>query len=254
MTDQTIPVSPPPGSPPAAPPPVDPGAGGNQPPTRPEGLPDRFWDDKAGVKLPDLVQTAAEFEKVRAADEARKATLPKDSAGYKVEVPSAADLAKKYGMEPAAIKIDEADPLIGEFKDFALQNGMSQEAFGKALGMFADAQLGSQIGATKKIQEAIAAEDKSLGDGPGRKAAVGTFLTAHIGEAGAKALTSNLFSAAQVQAFEALQKAMSSQGVKPAPAGGDAPLGKPALTDDQRTRMSPAERLAWARENQTKAA
>ena len=216
------------------------------PPSRPEGLPDRFWDATSGVKLADLAKTAADFD----AAEAKRAAIPKAATEYKPEIASAADIATKYGLKPEDVKVAEDHPLLAPFRELALEAGMDQAAFGKALGLFVDYQLAAPALEAKKLETALAEEKKKLGDSEARVGGVMAFIKAHVGEDGAKALAPMLYTAAQVEAFEKLQKSLSGQGAKAAPAGGGAADTKPTLTDEERTRMSPAERLVFARTGQ----
>jgi hypothetical protein len=249
LSDPTnpTPVSPSPESQSAAAAPEASAAAASQALSRPEGLPDRFWDDKAGVKVEDLAKFAIETE---AAAAKRGETVPKEAAGYKPEIAAVADIATKYGLKPEDVAVAEDHPLIQPFRELALKSGMGQEQFSEALGLFVDYQLSAQKGEMAKLETAIAEEKKKLGDADGRVGGVMTFLKAHVGEDGAKALAPMLYTAQQVETFEKLQKALSTQGGRTAPAGGGAPSDPKTLTDEERSRMTPAERLHFARTGQ----
>jgi hypothetical protein len=210
-------------------------------PVRPDGLPDRFWDATAGVKTADLIKTIADADAARAA-------LPADAAAYKIEVPGASDIAKKFGVQPDAIKLNEADPLLGQFREFAHKAGMSQEAFGQALNLFVESQFGQSAAAQQAFKDSYTTEMKKLGDNStGRVAAATAFLVSHLGEDAGKAFATNMITAADVEAIEKLQKAFSDQGAKTAPGGGASTSDPKTLTDEQRASMTPAERLVFAR-------
>jgi hypothetical protein len=72
-------------------------------PARPEGLPDTYWDDAAGVK-PEAYSRLAELE---AADAARRAGVPESADKYELKV---ADTI--VGLDGKPIQFDAADPLV----------------------------------------------------------------------------------------------------------------------------------------------
>lgn len=86
---------------------------------RPDWMPEQFWDDKDG---PALEEMAKSYNELRAKMSAGKHKAPKDGA-Y--------DLAalKDHG-------IADDDPLLTDFKGFAVENGLSQDQFDQITQMY----------------------------------------------------------------------------------------------------------------------
>jgi galactitol-specific phosphotransferase system IIB component len=86
---------------------------------RPEWMPEQFWDEENG---PDLENLAKSYQELRAKMSSGKHKAPKDG---KYDISSLAD----HG-------VDEDDPLLGEFKGFAKENGLSQDQFDQITQMY----------------------------------------------------------------------------------------------------------------------
>lgn len=86
---------------------------------RPEWMPEQFWDDESG---PDLESMAKSYQELRSKMSSGKHKAPKDG---KYDIASLTD----HG-------VDEDDPLLGEFKGFAKENGLSQDQFEQITQMY----------------------------------------------------------------------------------------------------------------------
>lgn len=128
-------------------------------PTRPEFVPESFWDaEKGEVKVKDFAAEVKTLSELKAAEDARKASLPKDAAGYKAELP-------KDFKFPDGWEINAADPRWEMGRKIALENGWSQDQFSKAATIMVADDLAKQ----EALKEAIGKRDAALGqNGPQR--------------------------------------------------------------------------------------
>lgn len=174
-------------------------------PARPEGLPDAYWDDAAGVK-PEAYARLAELE---AAESARAEGLPADASGYKLE-PAEAVL----DLNGQPVTFDAEDPLAQAATAWAAENKIPQGALSHLLKVFAE----SEVAAAKANAEAVQAEIAKLGaEHPARVAAVSNKLTAVAGADKARALLDKLSDAASFEALEALVNSAKSPAVSGVP-------------------------------------
>lgn len=167
MTDAANPgANPPAGAPPAGTPPAGGAPPGPAPQTRPEFIPETYWDPQAGLKseFGTHYTELANFHKSETEKAAAlKARKPED---IKLELKLPDTVKVPDGVK---VQIDEKDPRIPILRDLALQNGWSQETVNAIVAL--DAQ--SKILSHNSEVERIAAEDKKLGDnGKARKDAV----------------------------------------------------------------------------------
>jgi hypothetical protein len=174
---------------------------GTETPTRPEGLPDNYWDgEKNAIKTDDLVKRFNELSTKDAADAVRKNSLPANADAYKIELPK--EFVMPVGVE---FKFDEKAPELAQARAMAHAKGWTQQDFSEALGIFAAAKVAEQA----TINTARTAEVGKLGaNGPARVDAVTQFMDAQ----GLGVLKSTLVTAAQVQAWEAHITKLTSQG------------------------------------------
>jgi hypothetical protein len=143
-----------------------------------------------------------------AAREARKATMPATAADYKMDLPS--DFVMPDGQSWKWADNDPVlTPLIGMAKEFAHAHGIDQAGFSKMMSLYAATQLHEG----QLIAKARAAEVDKLGArAPIRVDAVTQFLRGNLGDAHAKAITSGLHTAKQIEAFETLMQRFTNQG------------------------------------------
>lgn len=112
---------------------------------RPDFVPEKFWDpDKGEIRAEAAFGSYTELEKKisTAGQEAVEAfkteqfkERPAEASSYEVKLPE--------GILPegAQFKMDESDPLLGWFKQFAFDQGLSQEMFSTAVGEYVKADL-----------------------------------------------------------------------------------------------------------------
>lgn len=176
------------------------GSGETQKPERPDYIPENFWDAEKGFKSDDFNALLA----FKAEHDANLAQVPETKDGYRVSLP--ADFKLPDGIklpEGQEISIDESDPRIAFARDFAHSRNMSQTDFEQMLA------LGVQMDVAQhqSIQQELAKQAEQLGPkGKERVSAVTTWLGAKIGGELAGALAPMLFTAKQVEAFEAVMR------------------------------------------------
>jgi len=125
-----------------------------------------------------------------AAAESRRLSLPQAPAEYKIALP-------KEWKAPTGIdfKLDEADPLYAQARDFAHEVGMSQEQFERGIAMIASREVGTELERTT----AQTNELKKLG--PNATARVSALLT-WMDARGLGDLQPTLMTTKIVEAFE----------------------------------------------------
>lgn len=125
-------------------------------PARPEWLPEAHWDgEKGSIKLDDFGKHYAEVAKVYGEHQARVAALPKDPAGYKLELP-----AEFKAPEGAQIKFDESDPRVAPLRELALKYELPQQAVSELLAIDAQNVIADAVAEQARVAE----EMKKLGD------------------------------------------------------------------------------------------
>jgi hypothetical protein len=198
---------------PPSPPPIDnaaPAAGVTvEAATRPEGLPENLWDADAGqVKHDDVLKSYLEISKTHGEREAQLATLPQKADEYKIPETVIDDEIAKIIPAGQEITIDAKDPRLAAVREFAHANKLSQESFSDLVKIGIKAEVMQE----KLFAEAREAELKKLGvNAPQRTKAVVDFLSGHIGQEDADAISASLFSAKQFEAFEKLIAKYSGQ-------------------------------------------
>jgi len=198
-------------------------------------LPETFADGPAFRASYD------ELAAFKAADSVRRSTLPPSPNDYKAELP--ADFKVPDGV---TFQFNAADPLLAQAQAVAHQAGLSQEQFSQLLGIYAGGQVSSQ----QQIQTARNAEIAKLGAaGPARVDALTTFFRAYLGEADGNAVMARAFTAADVQRLEKMVSKITGQGGAQFRANGREPP-QPAgrLSREQIERLTPAQRLDYARQ------
>ncbi|BEV44414.1 hypothetical protein CRBSH125_05970 [Afipia carboxidovorans] len=179
-------------------------------PIKPEWAGD-FWDaEKNELKSKEFGDHFKTLTEKAAAADARAALVPADAKSYKFEIP--ADLKLPEGMAADTVKVDMDDPLlqivIPIMHEGQVPNDVAQKLYG--------AVLQSRVNEVATLNERAAAERAAIGvDAPARVAAIGTFLTSHLGVDNAKAMMSGVFTANQVKGFEALMQKFAGGSVLP---------------------------------------
>lgn len=148
------------GTPPAAPAPAAGQPTAPQAPTRPDFLPERFWDPQAGApRVEDMAKsytalerrlmtkTEALREEIRKEqDTARVAKRPASKEEYAVE-------AEKLKLpEGVGFKFQEDHPLLQFWREHAWESGMDNDAFLAGVQRYVDAELANMPDPKKEVE------------------------------------------------------------------------------------------------------
>ena len=210
-----------------------------QAPQRPDYVPEAYWDGEKNAPKEIFGQWVKDHVAFKAAEDSRKLTLPAKPEDYKLALPK--DFQPPAGVE---FKLDENDPLFAQARTWAKENGLSQAAFEKGIGMIAARDVATQ----QMLTEARNGEIAKLGaNGTARVTALNTFLDAK----GYGALKSMMVTAEIVQQMEKWMAETSSGGTfSQAHRAAEDPTGKiagyekmtfeqrRAAQDNQRTRAN----------------
>ena len=187
--------------------------GTTNPPARPEGIPDSYWDGEKNTLKVDPAALAKdlkerdELKTFKAAEDVRKGSLPQKADDYKVELPP--DFKLPAGVE---FKLDATDPAFGQLKAVAHKHGLTQSAVNELIGVYA----GKTVGDEAAIATARSAEIAKLGPtAPARVDAVTNWLAgmdASADKGDAKALAGMLVTARHIEAFERIINRLTTQG------------------------------------------
>lgn len=200
-------------------------------PVRPEGLDDRYWDETEGVMLPDLLAKFNELEAFHAESEVKARGVPESPDGYELPTREVLGIA-----EDAEFELDADDPLFGLARTFAHENGLTQESFNALVGL----KVKADELELETFNKAAAEEKEKLGDrADDRVRAVTKALEARIGREKTQSLFGMMYTAQQVEAFEALVRGIKAPTV---PGGGEPGGGKgpdwDSLTADEKIHLS----------------
>jgi hypothetical protein len=166
-------------------------------------------DDGVKHKLGDLELTSAEIKELsarHAAEKSKELLRPRAPDGYKFDLTP--EFKAPQGVE---FKLNEADPLVAQYREFAFKHGFDQAQFSEGLDMVATLRLADH----QQFAAAKAAELGKLGPAAhGRVSAVTQWLTAMGGEKSADAVRVLVQAptAATVEAFENIMQRFTSQG------------------------------------------
>jgi hypothetical protein len=189
-------------------------AGDRQPQPRPQPQPPvgPATSDGTKLKIGELELSEADVRGLmerKSLEDSRRATAPKDAAGYELKLP------ENFELPPgvAEFKWNLDDPLssaiLGSAKQFAFEHGLDQAGFSKMMALYASHQLSEQA----RFAEVQRQQLEKLGpNAAGRVDAVATWLQAMAGPK-AEALRRSMFTADQVTAFETLMRNYIGQGV-----------------------------------------
>lgn len=173
-------------------------------PTKPDWLPESFFDKTAGPKWDDFGKHFAEVVTRDAAEQSRRLALPQKPEDVKLELPK--DFTLPQGVE---FKLDPTKPEYSRLQAAAVKHGLSPEAISDIVGIGAEMAVGSQT----ILNTARAAEVEKLGaNGTARITALQTFFSGMLGESDGKQIAGMLVTAGIVQAAEKLAAKFASQG------------------------------------------
>lgn len=219
------------------------GSGGEQKLQRPDYIPETWWDADKGFKTEDFNALVA----FKAEHDANRAQVPEKPDGYKPALPKSFKLPEGIEMPEGESLIDENDPRIVAARDFAHSKGMSQADFEELIAFGVNLDINEQT----SMKEAVTKQKELLGaKAEERIGAVKTWVAAKLPADQAEALTSMMFTAKQIEAFEALMRL--NRGAVPGNPGAGRDSGKTELSDEEWSRMSASERINYARQNSKK--
>lgn len=218
------------------------GEGGGQveKPVRPEFIPENFWDADKGFKSEDFNALIA-----RDAEHAsRLAQVPESPDKYEAKLPHDFKMPEGVELGEGENLINPDDPRIADLREFAHANQMDQSQFENMVALGAKMDLAE----SGRLKEAMGQEVEKLGaKGKERIGAVKSWIASKLpGEQG-EALLGVIYTAKQVEAFERLMQ-LNRGGVPGNPGAGREP-GKTEISDEEYDKMSPAERINYARQN-----
>lgn len=218
--------------------PADPAPAKPELPVRPDYLPEELWDETAGFKA-DAYNELVAFKANR---DAELAQVPDSPDKYEAKLPATFKLPEGVKIPEGEMVLNADDPRIQLLREVAHSQNWSQAQFEDVIAM----GVNMDIGENKRLQEAAAGEREKLGSrGADRVNAITTFLDAKIGKELAGSLRGMLFTAKQVEAFEAIQRLVRGD-VRGNPNGGrDATPTE--LSDEEYQKLSPTERINYAR-------
>jgi hypothetical protein len=204
---------------------------GGAPPTRPEQVPETYWDSTTGLK-PEFFTHYGEVATFHKTETEKRAAIPASPDAYVLEgeinLPETVKVPNGEDGKPLKFAVNKDDPRIPMVRAFAHQFGLPQDAVNSLVAL--DAQM--QIAEINAAAETRAAEQKKLGANfPTRKTAVETFLKgAMTGDQAAKdakyhALLPFVGNAAAFEAVEDLIARATATGV-PGKGPGDPPPPK----------------------------
>ena len=174
-------------------------------PARPDGLPDTYWDDAAGVK-PEAFSRLAELE---AAEVARREGVPESADKYELKLGE--DIV---GLDGKPVQFDPTDPLAQAVLPVLHECGVPQAGVEKLLAAFTKLE----VEAAKAEQAHITAEQAKLGaEHVKRTGAIHSSLVAAVGAEGANAIRQSMRSADAVIALEALVSKLTGSAISAGP-------------------------------------
>jgi len=218
--------------------PAAPAAPESQPekPVRPEYLPESLWDENTGFKAQDYNDLVA----FKADRDAALAQVPDSADKYEARLPATFKLPE--GVAEGEYTLDTNDSRISLLREVAHSKQWSQADFEQVLAM----GIEMDIAQGKEMAEAAAGEREKLGSrAKERVTAVTTFLEAKIGKELAGTLRGMLFTAKQVEAFEAIQRLVRGDVPGNPGAGRDAKTTE--LSDEEYQKLSSTDRINYAR-------
>ena len=190
--------------------------------TKPDGLPDDFWDAGAGsVRLDQLIPKFNDLTAAHAAREAAAASIPSDAEGYELGLPEGFEAPEGFAMDFSA------DPRVPDIKAWAHKHGLAPDAVKDLMGIYAKSELESFQFATE--QKALLGKNADA-----RLADIRVALNAVLPADQAGALAESLASA---DAVKAIEKLLSGRKANP-PAPAQETPAKSALAD-----LKPEQRL-----------
>lgn len=166
--------------------------------TRPDSIPETFWDtDKNSAKFDDIGAALTERETLKTAADARAKLIPAKPDDYKFDLPEGFKMPDGYQWSA-----DAKEPLVAGFRTLAAELSLTQPEVQKLVAFEATRQANEITG--RKAFEAE--QTKALGaNADQRRQAAGDWIDAKVTDPGrAKVLKTMLTYAQGVEAIEDL--------------------------------------------------
>jgi hypothetical protein len=241
--DGVLSVKPRDGGAPAVP---DAGARPGQPGQQPQPGDARVADGR--LVLGDVELTTAQAKELmaeKAARDSRAATMPKDAAGYSLDLPEGFELPPGVDEWRWNLEDPTSAALLGQAKEWAFAHQIDGPAFSKLLALYASNQIVEQ----RRFDQARKAEIDKLGPNvSARVDAVGTLLESQLGTNLAHALRQTMVTARSVEAYEKLMRNFISQGIggNPGRSRDGAGSQPERMSDEEYSKLSYHEKLLYA--------
>ena len=163
-----------------------------------------------------------DFEKIAEALKRAHTDLPEEGKDYEIAFPKEFDLK---GADGEVVKLDAADPIVGQFKEWAKANGIGQNAVGGLLGIYGNiikAAVGQNADEVKSRQDAEYAKlDTDRSKAEARALAASRGLSKALGDK-AGPLIESMLTAGHVEAVEAILEKINGTPTKSPPSNGKA--------------------------------
>jgi hypothetical protein len=209
-------------------------------PTRPEYLPEAFWDAANGIRHKEFGEHYSQLTTRLAAEDIRRNTLPKTIEEVKLDLPK--DFVLPQGVE---FKLDSTKPEFNKFREIAIKRGLDADTVTDIMGVYAETVVGSEASykAAQKVEL-----DKLGANAAARVTALDTFFTGILGADDAKHVRSGMYSAGIVTALEKLATKFANQGAASFRQDGREPGGQPGRASEaEYNAMTSAQRWDYAR-------
>ena len=209
-------------------------------PTKPEYLPEAFWDATSGIKHKEFGEHYSQLATRLAAEDVRRNTLPKTPEDVKLDLPK--DFKLPEGLD---FKLDSTKPEFNKFREIAIKRGLDADTVTDLMGVYAETVVGSEA----SYRAAQKAELDKLGaNATARVTALDTFFTGLLGTEDAKHIRAGMYSAGVVTALEKLAAKFANQGAASFSQAHREPGGQPGrVSEEQWAKMSAAERWDYSR-------
>jgi hypothetical protein len=211
--------------------PGDPSIQPPTPPARPEGLPDRYWDEATGVRLNEAAQALSALEAHNAAQTEAFKDFPEkvEEAGKFYALPEAMlpegmNLPEGVKFEPNTELLERALPVLHKHK-------VPREAFHDLARAFNAHEVEKFTADRKSFDE----DSKKLGaNGATRRQDIANRLSAIVGPEKAKFIDASVITSGAVEFFEDLLSKVSNPSVVPFSQNRDnQPLPLPQKLEDR---------------------
>lgn len=188
-------------------------------PSRPEGLPDEFWDADANTVKPEAFARLAELQ---AAATAAREGVPETADGYELTLAEPID-----GPDGKPVTFDPADPLAKAILPALHKIGAPQAAVSEILSAYARVEMEAVAAENAAATERRVAEVAKLAPTPEaasvRTSAAHNQITAAVGAEHAEALRQVMTNADAFIALEALVSKLQGPAMSAAPLQSAAP-------------------------------